>query len=123
MKKMIFLATCLMAFSARADIIKCSFTEPFYNFTYSMAQQKLTISGAGVPTRTIRNVGFQIVGSNSFVIGSVSSPRLRLTLNNRGSDGMSDFVYPYVGVAPNFGNHGTLTGGCESNYLRKRMGN
>ena len=39
-----------------------------------------------------------------------------LTLDNQGSDGMSDAVFPYSAVWKNK-DHGTLHGGCTSNHL------
>lgn len=98
-----------------ADIIKCTFTEPFYTTTYSMAQQSLTVQGISGGTTITRNVSFQIMAAGRFEIRSLSGTVLqRLTLNNRGSDGMSDRVYPYSVRWRG------LQGGCTSNFLHAR---
>ena len=48
MKKLILSMTVLAAsLAAKADIINCSFTEPFISSSYSMAQQTLTYTSPG----------------------------------------------------------------------------
>jgi len=105
---------------SKADVIKCNFTEPFINTTYSMAQQTLKIESAGEPTRTIKNVSFQIKGPGLFELQDKNKKVLQsLTLNNNGSDGMSDKVYPFevtFAELKNMANSGL--GGCESNFLK-----
>lgn len=118
-KSLIAAALLLLSTNAEADIIRCVFTEPFLNLTYSMAQQKLTVQ-TPEGTAVYRNVGFQILGVGHFIIGPVASPRLDLRLDFHGSDGMSDFVYPYSATLPY--PHGPLEGGCESNFLTKQPG-
>lgn len=116
-----FLSLSVVSHSVQADIIRCVFTEPFFNMTYSMAQQSITVTSPN-GTRIYRNVGFQILAPGRFVLGDVRRPLVDLRLNNKGSDGMSDYVYPYT-AAVRYPHHpgGKLRGGCESNYLRKRM--
>ncbi len=123
MAKLVFiLLTSLFAFSAKADIIKCSFTEPFYSTQYSMVQQSLTIERANGSTQVIRNVSFQIMGPGRFELWDRSRRVLmEMNLNYNGSDGMSDFSYPYSAVSTRtvsgFSDH---YGGCTSNFLHKR---
>jgi hypothetical protein len=118
------LASVSLAFTkvAQADIIRCTFTEPFLTYTYSMAQQKLTVQDHGTGrTTSYSNTAFQILAAGRFVVGDVARPRLVLLLNNRGSDGMSDLIYPYTGIAKQYsGDRRDLNGGCRSNYLRPR---
>lgn len=106
---------CLLPVGAQADIIKCMFTEPFVNMTYSMTQSRMVlVTPEG--TETVDNVSFQILGPASFELRDANNaPLITLNLDNLGSDGMSDAVYPYSAVwaSP----QGTLNGGCSSNLL------
>ncbi len=120
------LATFISA-SAHADIITCGFTEPFFTTMYSMAQQSLTIKDDVVGTTSvIKNVSFQIIAPGKFEIRKANGDVLQtLELTGNGSDGMSDLIYPYEvtnsQAVRDFGaNIGV--GGCESNYLRAKLG-
>lgn len=107
------LATTMLSTSAFADVIKCTFTEPFINTVYSMAQQTLTTSASDVKTQITKNVSFQIKGPGKFELVAKNGEVLQeLTLNQNGSDGMSEQVYPYEVKA------GLLIGGCSSNQLK-----
>lgn len=118
-------ATALISLSAQADIIKCSFTEPFINTEYSTTQSTLTIiNGPLEETEVIKNVSFQIKSAGEFELVSKEGKVLqRLFLNFKGSDGMSDNIYPYdvqdykwTGDSKH-----ALYGGCSSNYLKTKI--
>lgn len=120
--KQIILATTamLMMNSAYADVIKCRFTEPSINTTYSTTQSTLTYDEDGAVTQVLKNVSFQIKAAGVFELLSREGKVLQtLILNNQGSDGMSDRIYPYeaqlheISDAVNLG-----VGGCTSNYLK-----
>lgn len=124
MKILTFAAVTLVAAASQADIIKCVFTEPFVATTYSMAQQSLTYSaftGEDKPEETVvNNVSFQIKGSGEFELVAKDGKVLqKISLNNKGSDGMSDRNYPYEvedkGMA---GMANSGWGGCTSNYMK-----
>lgn len=116
--------TALFAASAQADIIKCSFTEPFVGTTYSMAQQSLTYEAFTgddpLIITVVNNVSMQIKGPGRFdLVGADGKVLQELNLNSAGSDGMSDRTYPYE-VKDNSmvtGANGGI-GGCTSNYLQ-----
>lgn len=115
-------AGVLLALSpAKADIIKCTFTEPFYATEYSTTTQKLKISGSEIVTKYVNNVSFQIIAPGTFeIVGPNNVVIQRLYLTGAGADGMSSFVYPFkVKWMTHLydANHGI--GGCESNYLLK----
>ncbi len=120
----LLLSVCaLSASAARADIIKCSFTEPFVTTEYSMAQQTLTlvdpVSQYPETIRVVtRNVSFQIIGPSMFELRSREGVVLqKLDLNFQGSDGMSELTFPYdVQWIGGTGGH-DLWGGCSSNFL------
>lgn len=112
-KTLSFLATALFSSLACADIIKCYFTEPFIQTTYSMAQQTLSLYRMDEQTEIIKNVSFQIKEAGKFEIVAKDGEILQeLTLNHNGSDGMSENVYPYEVK------WGVFFGGCSSNYLK-----
>lgn len=121
MKKILLASTFLLASVSHADVIKCTFTEPFISTTYSMAQQTLTVAVAGETSTIIKNVSFQIKGSGSFqLVAKDGSVLQTLTLNNKGSDGMSDINYPYDVKYGNSKLH-AIYGGCVSNYLKSKQ--
>lgn len=105
---------------AQADIIKCSFTEPFINTVYSMSQQSLTMTSPDSEKTVIKNVSFQIKGAGEFELLTKDGKLLqKLTLNHMGSDGMSDEVFPYSVTEYSVpGTENKLTGGCSSNFLK-----
>ncbi len=119
MKKAVLFALTACCNFASADIIKCTFTEPFIDTEYSMTQSTLTYKSFENKDTVIKNVSFQIKGPGVFELVSKDGKVLQvLTLNNQGSDGMSDKTYPYE-VKDNSSimsaNNGY--GGCTSNYL------
>ena len=131
MKKLVLTAAILLAsIASQADIITCNFTEPFIVSSYSMAQQSLTYYSNSGPngeqvTTVIKNVSFQIKDAGSFELTSKDGKVLQaLTLNKKGSDGMSDNIYPYdvkdnsMGGMANSG-----YGGCQSNALKVKIQN
>ena len=125
MKSLIFTsAITLISATSQADIIKCMFTEPFFDTTYSMAQQTLTYSaftGDDKPEITkIKNVSFQIKGAGDFELVAKDGTVLqKISLNNKGSDGMSDRTYPYeVQDKGMDGMANSGWGGCTSNFLK-----
>lgn len=108
--------------TAKADIFRCTFTEPFFALQYSTTTRVLSVTGPDL-NKSQSNVSFQIKGPRRFDLYSSTHQTLAiLQLNNRGSDGMSDKIYPYSmrlsasGLVP-----GVQIGGCESNFLRAIM--
>lgn len=116
-------AVLLLSSISHADIIKCNFTEPFVTTTYSTTQSTLTYDDASTGKSVIQNVSFQIKGPGAFeLVNSKGQVLQTLTLNNQGSDGMSNNLYPYE-VRDNkisrFANGGV--GGCSSNHLKTKF--
>ncbi len=97
MKKLIITSIgLLMSVSATADTIQCHFTEPFVHTTYDMSQLTLTYDMYGVPKNLIKSVAFQIKSAGEFQLVSKEGEVLQtLKLNNAGSDGMSDDIFPF----------------------------
>ena len=94
MKKIFFTSALLFASISQADIIKCSFTEPFISSTYSTTQSTLTYVGFDL-NKVIKNVSFQIKSAGVFELVSHGKVIQTLTLNHQGSNGMSDTIYPF----------------------------
>lgn len=113
------LALAVMAIAlptaASADVIRCTFTEPFVSMTYSMTQSTLEmVTPDG--SETVPNISFQILGAGEFALwDATSAPVVTMTLDNAGSDGMSDTVFPFSAVRPWGDNE--QQGGCWSNHL------
>ena len=102
-----------------ADSIVCSFTEPFVTSTYNIEDSTLTYSEDGNGNMTFTNVTFEIKAPGEFsLVGSDGKLLQALYLNNKGSNGMSDTIYPYEvrDYSPIFALKGNY-GGCVSNHL------
>lgn len=124
MKTLLTITTVLLSATiAQADIIKCTFTEPFVDTVYSTTQSTLTYKAAFGDTQVIKNVSFQIKSAGVFELVAKDGRVLqRLILNNKGSNGMSEDIYPYeVKDFNGLTNQGY--GGCESNYLKAQESN
>ncbi len=119
MKFTLIAIALLLAPVAKADNIKCFFTEPFIITTYSMSKSTLTIKAMDEKTEVIKNVSFQIKGAGDFVLMNKDNKVIQtLKLNNNGSDGMSDRIFPMEGqMGQSADSHGNI-GGCETNNLK-----
>lgn len=115
----------LLGLSAKADVINCSFTEPFIRTQYSMSQNSLTTKFDGDDAvSVIKGVSFQIKGPGLFeLMDSNKKVLMELILDNKGSDGMSDIIYPYTVKYFSAGGDAILWGGCESNFLKRKNPN
>lgn len=98
----------------------CSFTEPFFTVTYDSESGVITYVGAEnfneetgefEPVILSTDGDFQAAaGDNEYILVDGSGNTLMsLTLDFEGSDGMSDFIYPFTAQ---FGE--SLFGGCET---------
>ncbi len=114
----LIVATFLFAAIGNADIIKCSFTEPFISSTYSMTQSSLVYTDAEGTVTKIKNVSFQIKAAGLFELVDKTGVVLQiLNLKYQGSDGMSDRLFPFdVKDSSELTHKGQ--GGCESNRLK-----
>ena len=52
----LLISSLLFAAASQADIIKCNFTEPFVNSTYSMTQSTLSYVNADGKKQVVKNV-------------------------------------------------------------------
>ena len=101
--------------AAQADVIRCTFTEPFISMTYSMTQSSIEVVTPD-GNETIASISFQILGPGQFALWDAAEAALvTLSLDYRGSDGMSDTIFPYSALRA--GEGGEQHGGCWSNHL------
>ncbi len=117
MKKILLAMLISAPILASADIIECTFTEPFVDSQYSMTQSRLTYTDSEGKKVVLKNVSFQIKAAGVFELVKDGQVLQHLELNNKGSNGMSDHVYPYEVKDNNSLTHKAL-GGCQSNSLK-----
>jgi uncharacterized membrane protein len=120
----------LGSLSARADVIDCAFTEPFFQLIVDTDAKTITRIEPDweSPTGGIKST---VISKNARVVEISSikeSPFVRipryqvkadgknfmvLSLSYQGTDDMSDFAYPYSAM------YGEFRGGCESDKVKK----
>lgn len=114
MKKIGLALISVLAFQsvAQADVIACSFTEPFITVQLDLATGDLVRNVIGDKvTSTKAMVGAK--GDNIVLVESVDgSVNLEIHLDKKGSDGMSDRIYDYEGIL-NDKTFGKVFGGCD----------
>ncbi|MEK2689488.1 hypothetical protein [Bdellovibrio sp. GT3] len=109
-------AVLLSAQAARAEKIYCFFTEPFFNLTYNSDTNKLVHSAPGSNDKEgVAKVIFNKHGKILITVVGVQGS-LMIDTSKNGSDGMSDFIYPFEGVV-----NGNMYGGCETDHLKKKL--
>jgi hypothetical protein len=117
MRCLALLGSLLLPDIVKADVIKCSFTEPFMTTSYDTSLQKMTVTYDvekrrkvfdGITMREIRPKVFEFRNAQGQVLQ-------RVERSCRGSDGMSDRVYPYQAewILQK------LHGGCTSSGMTK----
>ncbi len=125
MKNLLVAVLLSTSVTAQADIINCSFTEPFFSLQYStttneLARTEYDYDKDKLVTTTVKNISFQIKGPAKFqLLAADKTPLMNLELNFKGSDGMSDRVFPYDAELLTEGSN--MWGGCESNFLKATL--
>jgi hypothetical protein len=99
---------------SRSEIIKCTYTEPFITTIYNSDTHEVTISNNALKTVTkLANVSRRTIKPKVFELRNAKKTIVQtMELNHRGSDGMTDTVYPYDSQ------WNKLHGGCTSSRLR-----
>ena len=121
MKALLASLTLLFAVTAHADYVKCTFTEPFYSLEIDTEGKTLTLTDYDLGT-TVLSTNVEIKKLKSKVLSNVlevpsyqvladGKEVLVLVLDYQGSDGMSDYAYPYSTK------HGNNYGGCNSSQV------
>ncbi len=120
----LFAFLSVISMRSNAEVFVCTFTEPFIGFTYNTgAETLLEFDYVSQKSKFSTNVDFQINQAGAFLLKDKSGAVVaELLLNNKGSDGMSDAVYPYevkyLGMDGSYAAHG-LSGGCSSSLRPK----
>lgn len=110
------LAILMTVPAAKAEKIYCSFTEPFINLVYDSDTNKVTQSSPGTEDMTgTVEVIFNKDGKIK-ITSIISGHTLLIDTTKTGSDGMSDYVYPFEAIA-----NDSLYGGCETDHLKKKL--
>lgn len=132
--KMFALITAFLSLSAQADVVSCSFTEPFFSLeintetgTMTKTEPNFEEGGEGVITTEIsdqikikklnsKKVS-QLVEVPRYLVTSGKQKIMVLELDYQGSNGMSDHAFPYSTRYE--GNYG----GCESDIVKAHLFN
>lgn len=106
---------------AEAGTMRCSFTEPFYSIVFESESGKVTVispdvtdpeTGKPVPEVLARNAKLERADPPgdglTFRLVNGGDTILELKLTGKGSDGMSDNLYPFEAW------RGRHDGGCET---------
>ncbi|UYL10490.1 hypothetical protein B9G69_007865 [Bdellovibrio sp. SKB1291214] len=102
--------------AAHAEKIYCYFTEPFINLTYDSDTNLVVHSSPGNDDKVGEaEVVFNKNGSILITVVGINNSLL-IDTTKPGSDGMSDFIYPFEAVV-----NGTLYGGCETDHIKKKL--
>ncbi|QLY25540.1 hypothetical protein [Bdellovibrio sp. KM01] len=109
-------AILLVTQAAKAEKIYCFFTEPFINLTYDSDTNQVAHSSPGENDQTgVAQVIFDKGGKIQISVVGVNNTMV-IDTTKTGSDGMSDFIYPFEAII-----NGTLYGGCETDHLKKKL--
>lgn len=119
--KLFLLALAVLGISpsVKAESFKCHFTEPFFTVKYSTDTKKMEQINDIEKKRVVhRNVEFKIESAGVFLLIDQKGKELaRLTLSGKGSDGMSENIYPYEVKYALLGGANNGIGACESTML------
>lgn len=100
--------------AARAEIIKCIYTEPFVNTIFDSHGKKIAMTRAEEKGAQSFRVSVRKTGGHIELTNRPMAFRQTMDKDGRGSDGMSDTVYPYSATLEKKGLSYRLHGGCRS---------
>lgn len=123
-----FAASAFAAQQTTKDVLRCSFTEPFYSLEFDAntgivtsilpsaqgdegsVQSEVIASAAKLVPSDINKTG--MLDSEYTLVDAEKGEILKLDLNLKGSDGMSEMIYPFEVY------HGQNVGGCWTDTVR-----
>ena len=110
--------------AAKAETFTCGFTEPFLTMTYQTGTEILTKKDESTgKVVELHNVSFLILSSGQYSLrNSAGTEVARLTLDGKGSDGMSNIIYPYSVTTNLISGANDGIGGCSSVALKIKQG-
>lgn len=129
-KKMLALAVLFSATTSMAVELKCQFTEPFVTVKYQTLTGEMEVIAEyfeSIPViKGLENVMINSVTNTQLNVVNLSDEvLLQIIPDGKGSDGMSDRVFPYSAVltlpdlnVKDLHLEGPLHGGCETEFNR-----
>lgn len=95
-----------LSLSAKAEVYQCNFTEPFIIVTVDTVKKVATwdIPGETIDAKDVELTSL-ISWQNSIeakIIVKGVEHKLKVDFSKKGSDGMSDLIYPFEGVFKNY---------------------
>ena len=103
-----------------ADVLTCHFTEPYFTVVHDTESATVKVSGLQRSTEIFEGIGLQLQGVNRLLL-AWQEHRLALVINYRGSDQMSDTIYPIAALWQRSAEHRGQTGGCSTEHLSMIM--
>jgi uncharacterized membrane protein len=105
---------------AQAETYTCYFTEPFYMVKADTDAHTLFVQETpGGYLKTISDVHFVSSGNFKITFSNGDEKLMTLQLTGQGSDGMSEFVYPFEAQFLSSPGPTNYVGGCESQTWEK----
>lgn len=115
MKKVtIALFALLVSSASHADIIRCSFTEPFVTTSYDILKKRMTRIDISEDKPVVLNdVTLSVVSTGVIELRQNGKLIQTLTLTGKGRDGMSDLPHLYEVKDNLMGGSNMGNGGCS----------
>jgi len=108
------LALSLLAPSSlRAETITCTYTEPFVNTVYQTGGRSLTLTRAVEKEAHRFRVSARVRAGHIELVNRPQALRQTMVRDGKGSDGMSDTVFPWSATLAWKGLPYRLHGGCR----------
>jgi uncharacterized membrane protein len=98
---------------ARAETIACVYTEPFVNTVFNARGRTVTITQEAKPGAVKFRVAIRRGAADLELINRRHAFRQTMVRDGKGSDGMSDAVFPYSATMTLAGLPSRLHGGCR----------
>jgi uncharacterized membrane protein len=98
---------------ARAETIGCVYTEPFVNTEFNTRGRTVTITQASKPGAIRFRVSVRRGAADLELVNRGHAFRQTMVRDGKGSDGMSDTVFPYSATMTLAGLPSRLHGGCR----------
>jgi uncharacterized membrane protein len=105
---------CVGSTAARTEIIKCIYTEPFVNTIFDSHVRTIALTRAEAKGAQSFGVSVRKAGGHIELTNRRRGFRQTMEKDGKGSDGMSDTVYPYSATLIKKGLPDRLRGGCRS---------
>lgn len=106
-------AILLLSTQVKAETFECIFTEPFVSINYSTKTEKLGILDAVSEKLEVKeNVELKFSATGALTLKAGDEVLATIT-QEEGSDGMSDYVYPFSIE------YAGMIGACESTEMKK----